>query len=117
MRYIGQLQRYEDAHVDVIQSEYEREAINAAIALYAALVPQITTAGFHQLQAELSYENDKASRQAAESYKKDGVSGQLRAQEWGVGVYDTQSGELSDDDRSIPRLIFWIGATRDDPKG
>lgn len=106
MKYVAQLQRSDDPHVTVCEGDSRDEVVAAAQALYVALVPMILNIGHNIIDKEArSAEEDDEVRVHARNAKLFGwmVSEQLRAQEWGIGVY-------SDKD-----MIFWVGATRDDP--
>lgn len=100
LRYTAQLQRFDDAHVEVAQGDDRGEIVAAATAVYTALIPTIIGNGHEALRASRNSELLDEKQDAIE-YIRDGISGLLRAQEWGVGVYENAN------------LIFWIGATRE----
>lgn len=128
MRYVATLQRFDDAHVDVAESDSRAEAVTAATIIYAALVPTIIGHGIDELSRDLAQlrqdfgedSDDYREMHAAASFGNT-MSAQLRAREWGVGVYDTEADEPGSTTAptpktDVPQLIFWLGATREQPR-
>lgn len=121
MRYIAELQRFDSAHVTVCEGNDLSAVQETATALYTALIPEI----FHQgkdyvrerlnptLHTKKRLRLDEDEIDNCQQYARDGVSGYLRTKEWGIGVYDTQPGGP---EQEYAVLVFWVGATREDPK-
>jgi hypothetical protein len=103
MRYVAVLQRFDDAHVDVAESDVREEVVAAAVAVYTALVPTVLAEGGEFLKQQRRSDLEDESEDAL-NYQRDGISGRLRAKEWGVGVYEGTD------------LVYWIGATREKPR-
>lgn len=110
MKYVAALQRSDDAHVVVCEGDTRDEVIAAAQALYVALVPMILNLGHNVINSEArggakSDDVEHEVQQHAKDAMQHGwlVSEHLRAQEWGISVYEDKE------------LVFWVGATRDDP--
>jgi hypothetical protein len=120
MRYIAELQRFDDAHVTVCEGDNLFAVQETATAIYTALIPEILNQGKDYVRARLNPTDHAKKRlhvdedeiQNCQQYARDGVSGYLRAKEWGIGVYDTQP---ADPDQKYAVLVFWVGTTREDP--
>ena len=106
MRYVATLQRFDDAHVDVAESDDRAEVVAAATALYAALAPTILAQGIeHIKRAAKDPEDEETRRKAQDTLTWDWrVSEGLRAREWGIAVYKDKE------------LVYWIGATLEKPE-
>lgn len=116
MRYIAELQRFDSAHVTVCEGDNFFAVQEAATTIYAALVPAILREGdayIAEMTRIASSKTDPDEHQNAIGYRRDGISGLMRPKEWGIGVYDTQP---EDPEQEYAVLVFWVGATREDPK-
>lgn len=105
MKYKACLQRSDDAHVVVAWGDDLDKVITAATELYCSLVPEILAHGRNRVDADARAADEPETQQHAKNAKQWGwlVSERLRAEEWGIGVYEGNE------------MLFWIGATRDDP--
>jgi hypothetical protein len=121
MRYIAELQRFDSAHVTVAEGPHLAMVQEAAIAIYTALIPEILNQSKDYvrdrvnptLQGKERLRVDDDEIETCRQLQRDGVSGYLRAKEWGIGVYDTQPENLN---ANYSELVFWVGATREDPR-
>ncbi len=120
MRYAAYLQRSDDAHVEVCEGDNRAEVIAAAQAIYISLVPLILQLGRNVIDAEAGGRSrggvEEEVKQHALDAKRYGwlVSEHLRAEEWGIAVYKLI--EATEKHHAIlGDVVFWLGATRDDP--
>jgi hypothetical protein len=127
VRYVALLQRSDDAHARVAEGDSRDEVVAAATSIYSSLIPFIledsdrhdewqarTATSESGPDAELAVERQRARDHGWMP------SHLLRRLEWGVAVYDTQPftsarGTLHHSGPLPPELVFWLGATLDDP--
>jgi hypothetical protein len=130
MRYKAVLQRFDSPYTVVSETDVRDECVAAAVAVYTALIPTILARGERETMTDLhdvkeyeGAESDSYKEMAATLKGGNALAAELRAREWGVGVYDTatndaelQQGILSTPGVQYPALVYWIGATREDVK-
>jgi len=103
----------------VAESDDREEAVAAATAIYVALIPTILDRGKGVLKLDLADgkeagDDDEGYRALRASMQHgNALAAELRAREWGVGVYDGRPHANVVDAERV-QLVYWIGATRED---
>lgn len=113
MQFEARLQRFDDAGVLVAEGILLDQVVAAATAIYTALIPQLIPRGHTFIRDRMG---DASS---GEYLDRNQVEDCLRAQEYGVAVYELvkrpthQSPDAEYE--TVPKLVFWLGANREDP--